>query len=79
MAKDSRYVQMVFHLQRSLANDGKLDTKELAALLEMAARDGEIDIDERRVLRVFFAEIKQKDVTAEAWAQIGQLRGKMGL
>ncbi len=79
MAKDSRYVQMVFHLQRSLANDGKLDAKELEALLEMAARDGEIDIDERRVLRVFFAEIKQKDVTAEAWTRIGDLRGKMGL
>lgn len=78
MAKDSRYVQMVFHLQRSLANDGKLDAKELEALLELAARDGEIDIDERRVLRVFFSEIKQKDVTAETWAQIGQLRGKMG-
>ncbi|MBE7466908.1 MAG: hypothetical protein HS116_25840 [Planctomycetes bacterium] len=69
---------MVFHLQRSLANDGKLDAKELEALLELAARDGEIDIDERRVLRVFFSEIKQKDVTEETWAQIGQLRGKMG-
>lgn len=79
MAKDSRYVQMVFHLQRSLANDGKLDAKELEALLEMAARDGEIDIDERRVLRVFFAEIKEKDVTAEAWTRIGELRVKMGL
>lgn len=79
MAKDSRYVQMVFHLQRSLANDGKLDAKELEALIEMAARDGEIDIDERRVLRVFFAEIKEKDVTAEAWTRIGELRVKMGL
>lgn len=56
------------------ANDGTIDEKELAMLERIALRDGKIDDDERRVLRLIFSRVTEDDVTSEVWEEIQRFR-----
>lgn len=79
MAKDSRYIQIAFSIQNMLESDGKLDETELDQLLTMALKDHEIDDDERRILRLVFRQLAEKDVTPAAWVKLQDVRKKFAL
>ena len=73
MPKDSRYIQIAFSIQKALANDGKLDARELDELLGLAMKDNEMDEDERRILSLIFGRLKQQDVTPDAASHASRL------
>jgi len=79
MAKDSRYIQIACSVQKMLQTDGKLDHRELDALLAMALQDREIDEDERRILHLIFRQLEPKDLTPAAWDQLQEVRKKLEL
>lgn len=53
---------MSFRSIECFANDGKLDSVELGKILDIAERDGEIDLNEIRVLRNIISRIKPNEV-----------------
>jgi len=61
--KESRdYLEMSFRSIECFSNDGKLDAKELAEILEIAQKDGVIDQNEIRVLRNIISKVKQDEI-----------------
>jgi hypothetical protein len=74
MARDSRFIQIAFSIQKMLSDDGKLDEAELNELLGMANVDGEWDDEERRILGLILGSLGEKDVTPEAWKKIREVR-----
>lgn len=79
MPSDSRHIQIAFSLKKVLADDGRLDLKELDYLLGLALQDGEIDSNERRILALLFQNLQEKDVAPDAWVKIGAVRAKYGI
>ena len=53
---------MSFRSIECFTNDGKLDSVELGKILDIAERDGEIDLNEIRVLRNIISRIKPNEV-----------------
>jgi len=79
MAHDSRYIQIAFSIQKMLESEGLLDQMELDALVNMALADGVVDEDERRILKLVFRQLKEKDVAAGVWQKIEQLKTQFEL
>ena len=79
MPSDSRYIQIAFSIQKMLESSGVLDQKELEALVSMALTDGVVDEDERRILKLIFRQLKEKDVAPGVWEKIQQLVKQYGL
>lgn len=64
--KESRdYLEMSFRSIECFSNDGRLDAKELGAILAIAERDGEIDQNEIRVLRNIISRVKPHEIDEE--------------
>jgi uncharacterized tellurite resistance protein B-like protein len=70
------HIQLVLQSIDIFANDGKLDPAELAKLMDVALRDGQIDAEERRVLNKIFDHAEQSGVDAEVKAAIERIRAR---
>jgi hypothetical protein len=54
----------------AFANDGTIDSAELAFIKRLALRDGVIDDGERDVLSKIFGRVAEDSVAAETWQEI---------
>ena len=70
---------MAYSSIRVFADDGTLDMGELNFLLGIALKDGQIDADEKRVLRNIFAQVNENDVSARVWARMQEIKKKYDL
>lgn len=70
---------MQYSFLRIFANDGTIDTEELAMLERLAMADGEIDDQERSVLSNIFARISSETVSADVWHGIGEFKARHGI
>lgn len=61
------------------ANDGTLDRRELEYLLSLALKDGQVDEDEKRVLAGILDRVPRREVSAELWQRIGDVRKQHGI
>ncbi|MCO7223645.1 hypothetical protein [Pleionea sp. CnH1-48] len=62
MSEPRDYLEMSFRSIECFTNDGKLCANELAEILAIAERDGEIDQNEIRVLRNIISRVKPEEV-----------------
>ncbi len=62
MAESRDYLEMSFRSIECFSNDGKLDAKELANILAIAERDGNIDQNEIRVLQNIISRVEPHEV-----------------
>lgn len=76
MTKDSGFIEMAYSSIPVFADDGTLDLEELNFLMGMALRDGEVDEDEKRVLRNIFAQVKEHEVAPKVWTRITEIKKK---
>lgn len=58
------------------ANDGTIDEGELKLLEKIAMEDGEIDDEERKVLRLIFSRVSKETVTDAVWEEINSFRSQ---
>lgn len=70
---------MQYSFLRIFANDGTIDTEELAMLERLAMADGEIDDQERSVLSNIFARVSSETVSADVWRDIGEFKARHGI
>lgn len=61
------------------ANDGTIDRRELEYLLSLALKDGQVDEDEKRVLAGILDRVPRREVSAELWQRIGEVRKQHGI
>ena len=77
MSKENRdYLDMSFRSIACFADDGKLMPNELDELLEIALRDGEVDENEKRVLRNIFSRLTPEELSKEMVERIDEIRRK---
>jgi len=62
--KPQSHIEIAYSAIKVFTDDGNMDLGELNFLLGLALRDGEVDDDERRVLRKVFSQ-----------AELGKLSG----
>jgi uncharacterized membrane protein YebE (DUF533 family) len=77
MSESRDYLEMSFRSIECFSNDGKLDAKELASILAIAERDGNIDQNEIRVLRNIISKIEPHEVDEEMQAMIKKVSEKI--
>ena len=77
--ESSSYLQMAYSSVKVFADDGKLDTCELNYLLGLALKDGEIDEDEKRVLRNIFKQIEMDSITPVLRERINAVKEKFSI
>lgn len=77
MAESRDYLEMSFRSIECFSNDGKLDAKELASILAIAERDGNIDQNEIRVLRNIISKIEPHEVDEQMQAMIKKVSEKI--
>lgn len=76
--KESRdYLEMSFRSIECFSNDGKLDATELASILAIAEKDGNIDQNEIRVLRNIISRIEPHEVDDEMQAMLKKVSDKI--
>lgn len=75
----SDYLELAYSSIRVFADDGSLDLEELNFLLGIALRDGEIDEDEKRVLRNIFKQAEAGGLTPRTRDRIAEVRRKHSL
>jgi hypothetical protein len=61
---------MQYSFLRVFANDGTIDSEELAMLERLAMADGSVDDRERSVLSNIFARVSSETVAADVWNDI---------
>lgn len=76
---ESSYLELAYSSIRIFANDGKLDLTELNFLLGLALKDGQVDDDEKRVLRRIFEQAEEAGVDPIVAGRIRAARRKHGL
>ncbi len=62
MKKSRDHLEMTFRSIECFSNDGKLDAQELGSILDIAERDGNIDVDEVRVLKNIISKIRPEEI-----------------
>jgi len=77
MTEANNHIEMALKSAAGFANDGKLDTKELTEIINMAERDGVIDQDEIRVLRNIITRIEPSEVDAPMRAKLAEILEKV--
>lgn len=77
MTESRDYLEMSFRSIECFSNDGKLDAKELASILAIAEKDGNIDQNEIRVLRNIISKIEPHEVDEEMQAMIKKVSEKI--
>lgn len=79
MEKENRdYLEMSFKSINCFANDGKLLPDELDEIFDIALRDGEVDDNEKRVLRDIISRLTESELTPEMINKIDKLRSEYG-
>lgn len=73
------YLEMTFRSINCFSDDGKLDVNELDSLVEIAMRDGEIDDNEKRVLRNIIDRLTDAELTEEMQARVQGLQEQYGI
>ncbi|WP_229794208.1 hypothetical protein [Arenicella chitinivorans] len=71
------HVEMALKAAEAFANDGKLDARELTAIIDIAERDSVIDQEEIRVLRNIIARLEPAEVTPALRAKLAELFDKV--
>ena len=56
------------------ANDRSIDERELEMLKKLALSDGQIDEDEKAVLKGIFSRVSKPDLTEGVWKAIQEFR-----
>ena len=67
---------MQYSFLRVFANDGTIDSDELAMLERLALRDGTVDDEERAVLSRLFARIKPDTTSPNVWDEICRFKAE---
>jgi tellurite resistance protein len=67
---------MQYSFLRVFANDGTIDTAELAMLQKLALEDGDVDDRERAVLSRIFAKVSAETVSPEVWEEIVRFKAR---
>jgi hypothetical protein len=70
---------MRYTFLRVFANDRVLDSAELRFIEKLALRDGQVDDDERAVLRRIFARITPDMVRADVRDEIDRFKRQFGI
>jgi len=65
--------KMIFRTIKCFSNDGRLDLNELDDIVKIAQADGEVDEEERKVLKNIIYNLTSKDLTPEMWDRVEQL------
>lgn len=78
MTKSHDYLEMSFRSIECFSNDGKLDADELGKILEIAERDGEIDENEKRVLKSIIEKITPSELDSAMRLRIAEVYQKLG-
>ena len=76
---ESSYLELAYSSIKIFANDGTVDLTELNFLLGLAIRDGQIDDDEKRVLKRILDSAEQTDLSVATRARIQQVRKQHGI
>lgn len=79
MEKQSSYIELAYSSIPVFTDDGTLDMEELQFLLGLALKDGQIDDDEKRVLRNIFKQVTEHEVTPKVWSRINEIKKKYEL
>ena len=74
--ENSSYLEMAYSSVNVFSDDGKLDESELNFLLGLALKDGEIDDDEKRVLKNIFDQIKDDSISVLMQDRLKAVREK---
>jgi uncharacterized membrane protein YebE (DUF533 family) len=77
MTESRDYLEMSFRSIECFSNDGKLDAKELASILAIAEKDGNIDQNEIRVLRNIISKIEPHEVDDQMQVMIKKVSEKI--
>lgn len=77
MSESRDYLEMSFRSIECFTNDGKLDASELAKILAIAERDGELDQNEIRVLTSIIKRIKPHEVDGAMQKQLAEITQKI--
>ncbi|KGD66388.1 hypothetical protein Y5S_00055 [Alcanivorax nanhaiticus] len=73
------YLEMTFRSINCFSDDGKLDVNELDSLVEIAMRDGEIDDNEKRVLRNIIDRLTDAELTDDMQVRVQSLQEQHGI
>ena len=65
---------MQYSFLRVFANDGTIDSEELAMLEKLALEDGTVDDRERVVLSRIFERVNENTVSPEVWQEIARFK-----
>jgi hypothetical protein len=65
---------MQYSFLRVFANDGTIDSEELAMLEKLALEDGRVDDRERDVLARVFARVSRDQVSEDVWREIERFK-----
>ncbi|MCK5707792.1 MAG: hypothetical protein KAI43_09070 [Candidatus Aureabacteria bacterium] len=77
--ENSSYLEMAYSSVNVFSDDGKLDESELNFLLGLALKDGEIDDDEKRVLKNIFDQIKDDSISVLMQDRLKAVREKYSI
>lgn len=79
MSESRDYLEMSFRSIECFSNDGKLDAKELGAILDIAEKDGEIDQNEMRVLRNIISSVKPEEIDEAMKLKLTEIANKINV
>ncbi len=74
--EESSYLELAYSSIKVFADDGTVDMGELNFLLGLALKDGEIDEDEKRVLRRIFQHAESTKLRLAVRSRIREVRRK---
>jgi hypothetical protein len=73
MAESRDYLEMTFRSIECFSNDGKLDADELMSIANIALRDGQVDENEKRVLKNIVDRLNPAELSDELQEKISGL------
>lgn len=75
----SRYLDLAQASMGIFSNDGQMDESELNYLLDLALQDGEIDDEEKRVLKNIFGQVRKYPVERDVIEKIREIEKKYSI
>jgi len=77
MTESRDYLEMSFRSIQCFAEDGKLDVNELGKILAIAERDGQIDQNEKRVLKNIISRLKPDEIDSSMQQKLDEISTKI--
>lgn len=74
MATPKSHIEIAYSSIKVFTDDGRMDLGELNFLLGLALRDGQVDEDERRVLRKVFSQAELGGLEPRVAERIAEAR-----